>query len=116
MKETAMHPHLAHLTVCCSVMLGALVLSACGGGAGGADTPFNVSTGATTATSAAISNGKNLYGQYCAQCHGASMPAAKDSSRLLSAIASNRGGMGSLRSVVSTSQADDIAGYLAFGI
>lgn len=102
----------------CAVLAAALLSTACGGGDEdeGGDAAFRTSTGSTTPSAAAISSGKTLYTQYCAGCHGANKPSAKDSGRTLSAIASNKGGMGSLSASIQTSQADDIAAYLAFGL
>jgi mono/diheme cytochrome c family protein len=94
----------------------AVLLSACGGKDDHSDATFATTIGTATPTAASISNGKLLYNQYCVSCHGSNMPAAKDSHNLLNAINSNRGGMGSLSGAIKASQADDIAGYLAFGL
>jgi mono/diheme cytochrome c family protein len=56
-----------------------------------------------------------LYAAYCASCHGASFSAAKNYASTLSAIASNKGGMGYLSSAIQTTQANDIATYLTYG-
>ena len=95
----------------------ALLMSACGGGdEGGGDAAYSTSTGNATPSAAVIAQGKTLYNQYCAQCHGGNMPNAKNSGNTLNAIASNRGGMSALATSVKTTEADDIASYLAFGL
>jgi len=94
----------------------ALLMTACGGGDDAPNAAYSTSTGTATPSAAAISSGKTLYTQYCSGCHGSNMPTGKDSARTLSAIASNRGGMGFLAANVHTAQADDIASYLAFGL
>lgn len=107
------------------------VLSACGGGGSEAEdrhesddddqhtssAPSSASSSSTSSTSTtgstAVNNGKTLYTSYCQTCHGASYGPARSASAILSAIASNRGGMGSLSGVVSSSEANDIAAYLS---
>ena len=103
-----------------AISVAALLLGACGGGgddAGDATfATFATTTDATSASTASIASGKLLFQQRCAACHGSNMPAAKNSHNTLNAISSNRGGMGYLGSIVRAAQADDIAGYLAFGL
>jgi len=94
----------------------ALALSACGGGDEGGDAAYTASTGTAVPSSATIARGKTLYNQYCFSCHGSNMRSAKDSSHTLGAIAANRGGMGSLSKSVTTTEADAIAAYLAYGL
>lgn len=95
-----------------------LLLTACGGGDDDAKDAAYKSTTSTTLSPTAlqISSGKLLYAASCAGCHGANMATAKDSTRTLGAIASNKGGMGYLSNTIQASQSDDIAAYLAFGI
>lgn len=71
-------------------------------------------TSTNTTTNAA--NGQTLYAAYCASCHGASYTSAKNYSSTLSAIARNKGGMGYLSASIQTSQANDIATYLTYGV
>jgi mono/diheme cytochrome c family protein len=97
-------------------MLTTAALTACGGGNENNNATFTTSTGATTATAASIASGKTLYTAGCQSCHGSSLPAAKNSSLTLSAIASNRGGMGYLSSSIQATEADEIAAYQAYGL
>lgn len=119
----------------CAITAMALAVTACGGG-GDDDANEHVDnstqyktvddddnkTGSTTPTpatvpaAATIASGKALYTQSCASCHGANMPNARDSARTLSAIASNKGGMGFLSTSIKTAQANDIAAYLTYGL
>ena len=100
-----------------AISVAALLLGACGGGGDDAgDATFATTTGATSASTASIASGKLLFQQRCAACHGSNMPAAKNGHNTLNAISSNRGGMGYLGSIIQAAQADDIAGYLAFGL
>lgn len=101
-----------------TVVAAALIITACGSGGDDAkDAAYKDSTGSSANPSAAqISSGKVLYNSNCASCHGANMPTAKDSNRILSAIAANTGGMGVLSTRIQASQANDIAAYLAFGL
>ena len=111
---------LSNLTKLCTITT-ALLLTACGGGGGGenddAHNDLNFSTAyklAGTGTPDAA-NGQTLYNAYCASCHGASYANAKDSTKTLSAIAGNKGGMGSLSATIKTQQSNNIAYYLANG-
>jgi mono/diheme cytochrome c family protein len=75
------------------------------------------STAPSTATStvATINGtlGKTLYNQNCAACHGlGSKSSAAVSANTMGAIASNRGGMGSLSAVITQTEVDSIALYL----
>ena len=82
------------------------------GGTGTTNTSaFATSTGAKADAAA----GQSLYTASCSGCHGAGMPAAVNYQRTLSAIAGNKGGMGSLSASITTAAADNIATYLAFG-
>jgi cytochrome c553 len=57
-------------------------------------------TTAPTPTPAPTVDGAALYSQYCAGCHGSSMR-GKSASSIQNAINSNKGGMGSLKSLTS---------------
>jgi mono/diheme cytochrome c family protein len=116
-----------------TVLMVAAALTACGGGSSfsddhdgddddGVSTSSSSATGttttgtATTADTASIARGKSLYANHCAACHGSNMNAARNASQTLSAISANRGGMGSLASVIGSVQANDIATYLTYGL
>jgi mono/diheme cytochrome c family protein len=110
--------HLKFLTVACV----ALFMAACGGGGGGGnDNSDGQSEG--QASSFATSNnlvgnasaGQALYASYCASCHGASYGKARNYAETLNAIAHDKGGMGFLAATIQSTQANDIATYLAFG-
>lgn len=103
-----------------------LMLAACGGGnergessessENRATATFATTVGTTVPSTTAIANGKALYAQNCFTCHGASIAAAKNSNNTLNAIVSNKGGMGFLTTKITSSQADDIAAYMSFGL
>ena len=118
-----------------TVLMVAVALSGCGGGNSsssdhdgdsdsddGASASSSAATGttttgaATTADTASIARGKTLYANQCAACHGSNMAAARNASQTLGAISANRGGMGSLASVIGSVQANDIATYLTYGL
>ncbi len=107
--------HPANAFKLCAITAAALLIVACGGGEGddgkNSAAPFATSTGVKT--NGVL--GQGLYAANCASCHGASMPAGVNYLRTLNAIAANKGGMGVLAATIKTSQADDIATYLAFG-
>lgn len=83
---------------------------------------FNTGTQvALTVGAVSASNGKTLYGQWCSACHG-SNPAlnrdkvllgANQASVILNAINTNKGSMGILKGQISSSDASDLAAYLA---
>jgi mono/diheme cytochrome c family protein len=104
-----------------------MMMAACGGGNERGEsnegnenrttaTFTTVTTSTATPNAATIANGKALYAQNCFACHGANIAAAKNSNNTLNAIASNKGGMGFLTTKITSSQADDIAAYLSFGL
>ena len=108
------------------VLFAVAAIAACGGGGSSDDdddaADDNSSAGTTTsgsnttADTASIARGKTLYANNCASCHGSNMPQARSASATLQAISANRGGMGSLAGVVGSTQANDIATYLSFGL
>jgi mono/diheme cytochrome c family protein len=110
--------HLKFLIVAC---VAALMAACGGGGGGGSDFGDNHSEGQASsfATSTNLvgnaSAGQALYASYCAGCHGASYGKARNYAETLSAIARNKGGMGFLSATIQSTQANDIATYLAFG-
>ena len=57
--------------------------------------------------------GKTAYEANCQSCHGARMPDAVNAANILSAIRENEGGMGSVRSSITSAIADNIATYMA---
>ena len=57
--------------------------------------------------------GKTAYGANCQSCHGLRVSDAVNASKILSAIKSNKGGMGVLTSTVTNAMADNIATYMA---
>ncbi len=59
--------------------------------------------------------GQAAYAANCQGCHGARMPDAVNSAKILEAIRENEGGMGSLKGVITVTTADDIATYMANG-
>ncbi|MGI9133210.1 MAG: c-type cytochrome, partial [Rhodoferax sp.] len=75
----------------------------------------------TPPADASADNGKLLYAASCSSCHGSDplsgrnniLRGANRPSTILHAIADNEGGMGVLTSVIATTQANDIAAYLA---
>jgi len=69
----------------------------------------------STGQKADATAGQTLYTASCSGCHGSNMPAAVNYQRTLSAIAGNKGGMGSLSATINTAAADNIATYLAYG-
>jgi len=110
-----MRSHYFYISRLCTAAAVTLLISACGGG--GDDANENADARVTyklagTATPNAAT-GKTLYASTCSGCHGANFPNARDSTRTLAAIASNKGGMGALSSTITTQQSDDIAAYLA---
>lgn len=113
-----MRSHYFHISRLCTAAAVTLLISACGGGGGDEDDANeNANASVTyklagTATPNAAT-GKTLYASTCSGCHGANFPNARDSTRTLAAIASNKGGMGALSSTITTQQSDDIAAYLA---
>ena len=109
-----MNFHISTAFKLCAITAATLLITACGGGGEDDDqgsASFATSTGVKT--SGVI--GQGLYNANCASCHGASVPAGVNYLRTLNAIAANKGGMGYLSTAIQTSQADDIATYLAFG-
>ncbi len=111
---------LSNLTKLCTLTT-ALLLTACGGGGEGDDDDANNHLNPSTAYKLAgtgtsdAANGQTLYNENCVGCHKASFANAKDSTKTISAIAGNKGGMGSLRATIKTQQSDNIAYYLANG-
>lgn len=108
---------MTHVTRLASLIIGCsgLLLGACGGGDEGGDAAFFSTSGVTAPSAASIANGKVLYSENCAGCHGAYKASAKDSRNTLNAIASDRGGMGALSGRITAAASDDIAAWLAFG-
>lgn len=102
------------------------VLTACGGG-GGAEIPASVdetaeSTEAPSPTTAptpapapapapnpAGITGKALWSSHCASCHGGDYGKGVNAGETMSAIASNKGGMGILNGVINLDKASQIA-------
>lgn len=106
------------------------VLTACGGG-GGAETPASVdetaesnaeSTEAPSPTPSpapapapapapnpAGITGKALWASHCASCHGGDYGEGVNAGETMSAIASNKGGMGILNGVINLDKASQIA-------
>ncbi len=70
-------------------------------------------TGSVTTTTLAAATGQALYTAYCANCHGSRFSNATSSSKTLSAIASNKGGMAYLSGTIQSQQAAAIASYLS---
>lgn len=103
------------------IALGA-AMAACGGGgerssgseSGDDDEGAGFATSTKVATNAVA--GQALYAAYCASCHGVSFASARNYASILSAIARDKGGMGTLSSVIQTVQANDIATYLSNGV
>ena len=108
----------------------AVLLTACGGGTStatdttAAATTTNTTT-TTTATTPTISTpstdalhaaalvGKSLWANNCASCHGGDTGMGANPSKIMNAIASNKGGMGILRGIISEDNASNIATYAA---
>lgn len=100
------------------------VLTACGGG-GGAETPDSVDeteesseTPSPTPTPApapapapnpAGTTGKVLWSSHCASCHGGDYGKGVNAGEIMSAIASNKGGMSILNGVINLDKASQIA-------
>jgi mono/diheme cytochrome c family protein len=110
--------HLKFLAVACMASL----MAACGGGGGsGSDSGDSHSEGRSSSFATSTNQvgnattGQALYATYCASCHGASYASAKNYAKTLSAISRNKGGMGYLAASIQTTQANDIATFLAFG-
>jgi mono/diheme cytochrome c family protein len=107
----------------------AVLLTACGGGTSTAtDTTAaatTTNTNTTTATTTTASNpstdalhaaalvGKTLWANNCASCHGGDTGMGANPSKTMNAIASNKGGMGILRGIISEDNASNIATYAA---
>jgi Cytochrome C oxidase, cbb3-type, subunit III len=125
-------PKLAPSRALCATtaLVAASLLGACGGGGSegresnergegnehGQTATATATPGAPAPSAASIAQGKTVYTQNCASCHGASLGAARNSANIMNAIATNKGGMGFLRGVISTADADDIAAYMSFGL
>jgi mono/diheme cytochrome c family protein len=112
-------PHLKFLSVACV----ALLIAACGGGGGGGgsdsgnDGEGQSSSFATSTNQVGnASAGRELYVSYCVGCHGASYGKAKNYAETLSAIQRDKGGMKYLDTYIKTTQANDIATYLTYGV
>jgi Cytochrome C oxidase, cbb3-type, subunit III len=104
-------------------------LFACGGGTSTAGidplaTTTNTPTPAATTTPAVTSpgaealrvaglNGKSLWSANCASCHGSDLGRGANPSKIMSAIASNKGGMGFLSGVITADNASNIATYVS---
>lgn len=117
MRREIHHRFLPHLK-CLTLAVAAVLLAACGGGgeSGDDDGEGQASSFATSTNLVGnASAGQALYISNCASCHGASYGKAKNYAETLSAIARNKGGMGFLAATIQTTQANDIATYLAFG-
>ena len=100
------------LILCITVVAVALLVSACGGGDDDGGGSYEAAAGASTPNA---TTGQALYNNYCLRCHKSSFPNARNAPSTLSAIATNRGGMGSLTNI-QAQQATDIAYYLAYGV
>jgi len=61
-------------------------------------------------------SGKLAYETNCQVCHGARIPDAVNSAKIIEAIRENEGGMRSLAGIINVSVADDIATYMANGV
>ena len=110
------HPtqHLQRLpTLCLAAVAAALLVTACGGGDDDGDGSYAAVDGTSTPNTA---NGQTLYNTYCKSCHGSSYAKARNAPSTLSAISTNRGGMGSLSTTIRAQQATDIAAYLQYGV
>lgn len=71
-------------------------------------------TGATTTTLDANGvQGKALWAQNCAACHGGQTSFGQNANNTLNAIATNKGGMGFLAATIGATQANQIAVYAA---
>jgi cytochrome c5 len=108
----------------------ALLLTACGGGTSSA-TPTDTTAAATTSNTpastptpaaanpstdalyAAALVGKSLWQANCASCHGGDTGRGANPTKTLNAIASNTGGMGFLKGIISADNASNIATYAA---
>lgn len=117
MKNT----HVTLLKCLLLVALGA-AMTACGGGrvdgSSHSESDDDEDVGLATSTKAATNAvaGQALYVAYCANCHGASFASARNYASTLSAIARDKGGMGTLSASIQTAQANDIATYLSNGV
>jgi mono/diheme cytochrome c family protein len=67
----------------------------------------------TVAASSAGSLGKTAWSNNCVSCHGGDTGKGNNASKTMSAIASNKGGMGILSGIVSATDANNIAAYTA---
>jgi hypothetical protein len=84
-------------------------------------TRFQFNSGSTTPTPTPAAKGKVVYAASCALCHGANpstnidkvLKGANSASTILSAIRTNKGGMGILSSTIGATEAADLAAYLA---
>lgn len=108
----------------------AILLTACGGGTSSA-TPTDTTAAATTSNTpaatptpaaanpstdplyAAALVGKSLWQNNCATCHGGDTGKGANASKIMSAIASNTGGMGYLKGIITADNASNIATYAA---
>ena len=115
------------------VFISASVLVACGGGGSTtADSPDepevttqnkpdndndndndNASSPATPIPNTAGVTGKTLWTNHCVSCHGGDYGKGRSGNSTMSAIASNKGGMGALNGVVSLDMANQIAVFTA---
>jgi mono/diheme cytochrome c family protein len=93
-----------------------VLLTACGGGTTSA-TPDPVVTtpGGPSADALRTAGlvGKQLWANNCASCHGGDTGRGANPTKTLNAIASNTGGMGILKGIISADNASNIATYAA---
>lgn len=96
-------------------LLMALALTACGGG-GSSDTANDEAatpTNPSAPSNSAGATGKALWASHCASCHGGDYGKGRNAAKTMSAIASNEGGMGILKGVITSAKAGQIAVFTA---
>jgi mono/diheme cytochrome c family protein len=108
----------SRLILCATIVISSalVLLTACGGGTT-TSTPEPVPTSpnapSTDALRAAGLVGKQLWANNCASCHGGDTGRGANPTKTLNAIASNKGGMGFLKDIISADNASNIATYAA---
>jgi mono/diheme cytochrome c family protein len=128
-------PSIRQVTALVLAISAAFLMTACGGGSSNesgeneskesetkstatatATTTAAIATPAastTVAASSAGSLGKTAWSNNCVSCHGGDTGKGNNASKTMSAIASNKGGMGILSGIVSATDANNIAAYTA---